>query len=832
MQLDVYTTISVARCARSSLDREKRPMADASHLNVLKQGVIAWNDWQGRNFRIDADLSEADLRERNLTGAIFFGVDFTKADLAHAILVRCNLKRTRFVGAKLTSVDFAEAMLGEADFSSADLSSAHNLTQEQVDSAHGNEATKLPEGIVFPTHWESYEHALRSGVRTANEWRKLRPDSRLDLSGMSFSGADLRGIDLRGCNMRRCAFVDADLSEANLGFSELGGAVLDGASLRGTNFESAVLRGASLIGCTKLVQSQLEFAFGDDSTRLPHGVFAPLHWSKYRNAPLWKSIRFDLQEGSLREHLRQPLSRLAGRRSLVIAPQDGEATLFTTEDELPATDLRRAKFFVLNSRWPHQELGKVRIGRSNVAVPFFADVSIVSVLDFISDSGRMTAQCMMELTRGAKRVLQKLEAEDLKLEALRMTLKADARVDLGREFSELFGDSEFVAVENLFILIPAPKTEHEELMERNSLRYSSSVSARAAHYESVVALIDNGPERVVDPELLSAVSSQDAVAEVESRARSRHPEQVGARGEEDVICSVFAPPVVFESQEFDIQVMLHLKQQLLAAVREAAGHDSPARRRAYGILEARLSRGDEITLYLDSSDLVVTDPIATATWWGELRNVRFRVRSASQLKATLIQGTVHLYLAEIPIAEVAFELAVTKGSSHTETRTLDAPLTVSRLVSDAPINDAHTPTLVSTRASRYRTAFLSYSRKDVAYASIFAEGLTSNGISLFVDVTAMEPGDDWKSTIARAIEEADVFFLLWSRNAEQSKWVWQECDEACKRREVTQGIQPKIRPMVIGKRVSKPPYCIAELHCDSRWRAMRMAGTRPLFSRR
>ena len=38
-------------------------MADQEHLEILKQGVSAWNSWRSKNPMVSPDLSGADLRE-------------------------------------------------------------------------------------------------------------------------------------------------------------------------------------------------------------------------------------------------------------------------------------------------------------------------------------------------------------------------------------------------------------------------------------------------------------------------------------------------------------------------------------------------------------------------------------------------------------------------------------------------------------------------------------------------------------------------------------------------------------------------------------------------
>ena len=60
-------------------------MADQSHLDILAQGVEAWNSWRERNPSIEADLSHANLEEADLSYA-----NLGEADLSYVSEVRIH----------------------------------------------------------------------------------------------------------------------------------------------------------------------------------------------------------------------------------------------------------------------------------------------------------------------------------------------------------------------------------------------------------------------------------------------------------------------------------------------------------------------------------------------------------------------------------------------------------------------------------------------------------------------------------------------------------------------------------------------------------------------
>ena len=80
-----------------------------------------------------ADLRGVDLRGQTLRGSVALGADLRDAELS-----RCDL----------LGVD-----LRGADLSGADLTDAVYLTQPQVNSARGDDRTRLPAGFERPSHW-------------------------------------------------------------------------------------------------------------------------------------------------------------------------------------------------------------------------------------------------------------------------------------------------------------------------------------------------------------------------------------------------------------------------------------------------------------------------------------------------------------------------------------------------------------------------------------------------------------------------------------------------------------------------------------------------------
>lgn len=89
-----------------------------------------------------------DYRGVNWMGKKWQGKDLRATDLRGALLIAADLRNT-----DLRGVDFIGADFRDADLSGADLSTSLFLTQMQINSAKGNEATSLPSFLHRPSHW-------------------------------------------------------------------------------------------------------------------------------------------------------------------------------------------------------------------------------------------------------------------------------------------------------------------------------------------------------------------------------------------------------------------------------------------------------------------------------------------------------------------------------------------------------------------------------------------------------------------------------------------------------------------------------------------------------
>jgi len=178
-------------------------MANPEHLEILKQGVKAWNEWRRENPDVVPDLARADLRRAdlpgaNLSGAKLMGADLGRADLrganlGGADLVEANLFWANLRGARLSRAKLFRAGLGGADLSRADLSGS-DLVAANLSGANLR-------GADLGTTLLNGAYLIGANLGGA------------DLMGTNLSGANLGGADLTEARAWSTTFGDSDLSE-------------------------------------------------------------------------------------------------------------------------------------------------------------------------------------------------------------------------------------------------------------------------------------------------------------------------------------------------------------------------------------------------------------------------------------------------------------------------------------------------------------------------------------------------------------------------------------------------------------------------------------------
>ncbi len=96
-------------------------MANDHHLKVLNQGVDSWNAWREESPHIKPDLSQSDLKNKDLSGIDLSFSNLQSINLSDTDLTNANLERANLKNGYLEGISLGEACLSYADLEGADL---------------------------------------------------------------------------------------------------------------------------------------------------------------------------------------------------------------------------------------------------------------------------------------------------------------------------------------------------------------------------------------------------------------------------------------------------------------------------------------------------------------------------------------------------------------------------------------------------------------------------------------------------------------------------------------------------------------------------------------
>jgi TIR domain len=277
-----------------------------------------------------------------------------------------------------------------------------------------------------------------------------------------------------------------------------------------------------------------------------------------------------------------------------------------------------------------------------------------------------------------------------------------------------------------------------------------------------------------------------------------------------------------------VQSLLHRTEQLAAAVNLAFALDAGANRKGFAKLETKIERGALVQLFLEIPTLeIATTPLQEVTWEGEPVRVAYSVDVPLTARLGPCQGTLHIMLKGVPIGEILFELHIAERKSA-KPNGLGSDIRLG-IVSEGA-TESEDPVPVAVTVMKFKRAFVSYSRRDAQQVLLFAEALNDCGIEPLFDLTSIEPGEEWEGRLLELIDKADVFYLMWSKNAAVSQWVEKETLAAVARYDNDSTRGPRIRPVVIEQPMPEPPSHLRRFQFHSKWIALRTAQTNSPFS--
>jgi hypothetical protein len=305
----------------------------------------------------------------------------------------------------------------------------------------------------------------------------------------------------------------------------------------------------------------------------------------------------------------------------------------------------------------------------------------------------------------------------------------------------------------------------------------------ADELKELVASREPAPIRP-DYDLLDVLTSGEFPKQAEHRAINLAP----AKAERNPVdCTVFAPARVERKQTGLLQVFLHAPGDRTQAEAAAEKFDPESKERGHRSLVLDAPIGTTFAFDVEIEGFVFPDRMDTLIWTGHPQSATFRFEVLEECEWGQHTGTVRISIDGAPVGRISFQIMVVRNARNVRNRP------------------------VGKEARHYHACFCSYSSLDREEMLKRAQGLQAAGLETFIDVLKLRPGDIWNPKIFAAIDESDLFVVIWSKNALDSKWVEKESRYALKR--YKQYGRPDFRPIPVeGPPIASVPHGLQAYH--------------------
>lgn len=251
--------------------------------------------------------------------------------------------------------------------------------------------------------------------------------------------------------------------------------------------------------------------------------------------------------------------------------------------------------------------------------------------------------------------------------------------------------------------------------------------------------------------------------------------------------TAYFPRTIQKSRWSTLLAYMHLKEAL-------AEVESDSKRRfseADGEIASKsakknvkVARGTRIIVVPQSDSVEFNPPQAEFVWQEDLHCAEFRFKLRSKIAADgkALPIRTGFYVTPLLVAEIDFTVTpAAKSPAKTDPQ--------------------------STTTEPYQRVFVSYSHDDSRIASQLEKAYKALGLEYLRDVSILRSGEEWNKAILAWIEKSEVFQLLWSESARESKYVRQEWKHALMLRR-----RQFIRPVYWQTPMPKPPRELGKLH--------------------
>jgi len=233
--------------------------------------------------------------------------------------------------------------------------------------------------------------------------------------------------------------------------------------------------------------------------------------------------------------------------------------------------------------------------------------------------------------------------------------------------------------------------------------------------------------------------------------------------------------------------------------RDELGNKVPPPKTAKQTTQIRLDT--PITIVPESEQIEFDPPSLTKKWGGEWTRFGFDFKPTQAMSGDtlFIRASVQVATVEVAHINCAVEVIEEKRNSPSDMGEAESPL------EEAKLN--------SNTFSLYQTIFISYSRKDKEVVKVYKLVQEAVGNIAFKDTDSIRAGEDWRSALALAIDQADIFQLFWSDNSAGSPNVRDEWEYTLKYKCPENRCVGFIRPVCWNDPIKpSPPEELGHLH--------------------
>lgn len=223
---------------------------------------------------------------------------------------------------------------------------------------------------------------------------------------------------------------------------------------------------------------------------------------------------------------------------------------------------------------------------------------------------------------------------------------------------------------------------------------------------------------------------------------------------EQVACSAYYPKEMSLRRWESLLVYISLDDaQVLARIAaDASGllgqrQDGYRSNLAQGDKQLRLRRGSELTIVPNLDGFQFNPPSLDVSWVEDVQRCEFRMQAREgALTGRSTNGSIRIYAKPFLVAEVPISVYVRQQAAV------------------RPIQEM----LGSATVRSYRKVFVSYAHTDTQIVRLCRTAAEAMGDKYVMDTMLLQSGQVWKDELLRAIHDADVFQLFWSKAAASS----------------------------------------------------------------